>query len=85
MGCASRQVEEIISSLSVINEEPPPHTTAREINLNGSAFQSIENGGAICVTEKITRITITCNGDLCEDGYDPDGDIGTFLDAFVDE
>ena len=37
------------------------------------------------MTDPITRRTITCNEDLFEEGYDSDGDIGPFFDAFVDE
>ena len=56
-----------------------------EINVNGAVFQSTKNGDAICVTGPITRITITCNEDLCVEGYDYDGDIGPSFDAFLDE
>ena len=38
-----------------------------------------KNGDAICVTEPITRRTITCNEDFCDGGYDSDGDIGPFF------
>ena len=37
------------------------------------------------MTDPITRITITCNKYLCEEGYDSNGDIGQFFDAVVDE
>ena len=37
------------------------------------------------MTETITRGTITCNKYLCEEGYDSNGDIGTFFDAVVYE
>ena len=36
----------------------------------------------MCVTEPITRRNITCNKDLCEEGYDSDGDIGPFFLQF---
>ena len=65
--------------------EPPPHTPAREINVNVTALQSTKNGDAICVTDPITNITITWNEDLYEDGYDSDGDIGTSFDAVLYE
>ena len=53
--------------------------------MNGAAFQSIKNGDDICVTDPITRIIITCSADLCEQGYESDGDIGTIFDAVADE
>ena len=31
------------------------------------------------MTETITIVIITFNEDFCEDGYDSDGEIGTFL------
>ena len=37
------------------------------------------------MTEPITIRSITCNKYLCEEGYDSDGGIGTFFNAFVDE
>ena len=85
MVCASGKVEASIISLYSTTEEPPPHPPAREINVNGAALQSRKNGGAICVTEPITRRSITCNKYLCEEGYDSNGDIGQFFDAVVDE
>ena len=39
----------------------------------------------ICVTDTITRRTITCNKDLCEEGYDSDGDIGLSFDLVLDK
>ena len=37
------------------------------------------------MTDTITIMTITCNEDLCEDGYDSDDDIGSFFDAVADK
>ena len=37
------------------------------------------------MTDTITRRTITLNEDLCEEGYDSSGDIGTYFDAVLDE
>ena len=53
--------------------------------MNGTAFQSTKIGDAICVTDPITRRTIMCNEDLCEDGYDSDDNIGPSFDAVLDE
>ena len=81
----SIQVESSIIRLSCTTEENPPHPPAREINVNSAVLQSKKNGGMICVTEPITRRKITCNEELCEEGYDFDGDIGPFFDKVVDE
>ena len=85
LGCVSRHVEAIISRLSRTNDKTPPYPPASEINVNGAAFQSTKKGDVICVTETITRITITRNKDLCEEGYDSDSDIGPLFDAVSDE
>ena len=53
--------------------------------MNGAAFQSTKNGDLICVTDTNTRRTITCNDDLCEEGYDSGGNIGPYFDAVLDE
>ena len=53
--------------------------------MNGAAFQITQNVYLICVTDPIIRRTITCNRDLCEEGYESDGDIGTPFDSFLDE
>ena len=37
------------------------------------------------MTGPSTIRTITCNEDLCEEGYNSDGDIGLFFNSFVDE
>ena len=37
------------------------------------------------MTEPTKRRTITCKKDLCEEGYDSDGDIGPFFDAVLDD
>ena len=65
--------------------EPPPHPLTREINVNVAVFPSTKNGYARCVTDPITRRTITCNKDLCAEGYDSDGDIGICFDLVLDE
>ena len=52
--------------------------------MNGSVLKITKSGYAICVTEPITRRTITCNKDLCEEGHDYDGDIGPFFYAVSD-
>ena len=83
--CVSRQVEAIIGSLSVTTEETTTNPTEREINVNGSAFQSTNYGGAICVTYPNKIRTIICNEDLFDQGYDSDGDISPFFDAVVDK
>ena len=40
LGCMSRHAAAIISRLSRTTDETPPHPSAREINVNGAAFQS---------------------------------------------
>ena len=83
LGCVSRHVEASSTSLSGTNDRTPTHPPEREINVNGAAFQSTKNGDAVCVTDQITRRTIMCNEDLCEEGYDSDGDIGPSSDAVL--
>ena len=39
----------------------------------------------VCVTEPVTRRTIICNEDLCEEGYYFDGGIGPFFYSVADE
>ena len=56
----------------------------REINVNVTVLQITKSGYAICVTEPIIRRTITCTKDLCEEGYDYDGNFGPFFDAVSD-
>ena len=52
--------------------------------MKSTVLQSTKSGYAICVTELVTMKTISFKEDLCEEGYDSDGDIGPFLDAVVD-
>ena len=40
LDCGSRQVESSIRSLFGTTDDPPTHPLAREINVNGAAFQS---------------------------------------------
>ena len=82
--CVSRHVVEIINSLSGNTGETPPCPPEREINVNDTVLQIKKSGDGICVTEPITIRTITCKEDLCEEGYDYDGDIGPFFDAVAD-
>ena len=44
-----------------------------------------KNGDTICVTKPITRRTITCNKDLCEECCGSDVYIGPFFDAVAYE
>ena len=37
------------------------------------------------MTDPIIRRMITCNEDLCEEGYNSDDDIGPFIDSVADE
>ena len=85
MVCVSIHVEASSNSVSGTTYRTPPCPPVREINVNGAAFQSTKIGVAICVTDPITRRTITRNKDLCEEGYDSGGDIGPCFDAFLDE
>ena len=41
--------------------------------------------GVGCVTGPITIRTVTFKKDLCEEGYDSDGDIGPSFDVDFDE
>ena len=66
-------------------KNPPLNPPEMGINVNDSDLQMKENEDVICVTETITRRTITCSEYLCEEGYDSDVDIGQFLDVVVDE
>ena len=52
--------------------------------MNDTVLQITNSGDAICVAEPITIRTITCNKDLCAEGYDYDGDIDPFFDAVAD-
>ena len=83
--CTTLAVKKSISSLSGTIDGNPTHPPAREINVNGAAFQSTKNEDAVRVTDPSTRRTTTRNEDLCEEGYGCDGDIGPSSDAVLDE
>ena len=76
LGCVSRHVEASSISLFWTTDGTPPLPPEREINSNGAAFQSFLNGDAVCVTDTISRRTITCKKAWCEEVYDSGGDIG---------
>ena len=77
-------MESIINRLYGTTDETPPCPPEREINVNDTMLQITKSGDVICVTEPITRRTITCSEDFWEEGYDYDGNFGPFFYAVSD-